>query len=157
MNSKLEWNLKKFRDLDVEELYQLLRLRSEVFVVEQRSIFLDLDNKDQHCWHLLGSLNGKLLAYSRLVPAGRSYLYPAIGRIVVSPDARGENLGRELMKVSIGKSEELFGKGTIRIGAQQYLKDFYNAFGFEQTSPSYNEDGIEHIEMTRDVGKSGEH
>jgi ElaA protein len=156
MNLKLEWNLRKFEELEVDELYQLLRLRSEVFVVEQQSIFLDADNKDQQSWHLLGKRNGQLLAYSRIVPKGISYEYSAIGRIVISPSARNQGLGKELMTVSIEKLEGLYGKVTIRIGAQQHLEKFYNVFGFVQTSPAYDEDGIMHIEMTREVVKTVE-
>ena len=149
MNLKLKWSLKKFDDLNQEELYSMLRLRSEVFVVEQRSIFLDMDNKDQKCNHLMGTLDGKVLAYSRIVPIGLSYEYTSIGRIVVALEGRSKGLGKELMAVSINAVEENYGICPIRIGAQLYLKDFYSSFGFEQTSPHYDEDGIMHIEMTR--------
>jgi ElaA protein len=156
MNLKLEWNLKKFEELEVEELYELLRLRSEVFVVEQQSIFLDADNKDQQSWHLLGKRNGELLAYSRIVPKEIAYEYAAIGRIVLSAQARNQGLGKELMRVSIDKVESLYGKVIIRIGAQLYLEKFYNSFGFVRSSPAYDEDGIMHIEMTREVVKTVE-
>jgi ElaA protein len=149
MTLKLEWNFKNFTDLTNEELYQMLRLRSEVFVVEQKSIFLDMDNKDQQCKHLLGTLEGKLLAYSRIVPEGVSYEYPSIGRIVVSSEGRNLGLGKELMTVSVENLSKLYGQTSIRMGAQFYLKSFYESFGFLQTSPVYLEDGIEHIEMTR--------
>lgn len=149
MNPKLNWTLKKFDDLTSVELYKILQLRSEVFVVEQQSLFLDMDGKDLACEHLCGTLNGELLAYSRIVPAGLSYVYPSIGRIVVSRKGRGMGLGRELLLSSISVLERRLGKTTIRIGAQLYLKDFYRAFGFQQTSEVYDEDGIEHIEMTR--------
>ncbi len=151
MNLKLKWVLKKFSDLSNEELYELLRLRSEVFVVEQRSLFLDIDGKDQQCWHFLGYLDGRLLAYSRIVPAGLSYAFPSIGRIVVSGLGRSMGLGKELMTGSITTLEKLYGETIIRIGAQLYLKNFYGSFGFSQTSPVYLEDGIEHIEMTRNL------
>lgn len=151
MNLKLKWSLKNFADLNNEELYHILRLRSEVFVVEQKSIFLDMDNKDQKCRHLIGTLDGRLLAYSRIVPPKLSYEFPSIGRIVVSVDGRSMGLGRELMTVSINTVEELYGICSIRIGAQLYLKNFYNSFGFEQSSQPYDEDGIDHIEMTRPI------
>jgi len=149
MNLKLQWSLKTFDELTNYELYELLRLRNEVFVIEQKCIFLDQDNKDQKCYHLLGTLNRDLLAYTRIVPAGLSYDYPSIGRVVVSPKGRGKMYGVELMAKSIEVLEGLFGKQTIVIGAQLYLKKFYASFGFEQSSEVYDEDGIDHIEMTR--------
>ena len=151
MNVKLEWVLKKFDELSNEELYQLLRLRSEVFVVEQGCNFMDMDNKDQKCHHLLGKKNGQLLAYSRIVPQGVSYEFPSIGRIVVSQQGRGTGLGVELLNISISTVEELYGKTIIRIGAQVYLKKFYQSFGFIQSGDIYLEDDIEHIEMTRQL------
>jgi len=151
MDVKLEWVLKKFDELSNEELYQLLRLRSEVFVVEQGCNFMDMDNKDQKCHHLLGKKNGQLLAYSRIVPQGVSYEFPSIGRIVVSSQGRGTGLGVELLNISISTVEELYGKTIIRIGAQIYLKKFYQSFGFIQSGEIYLEDDIEHIEMTRQV------
>ena len=149
MNLKLIWELKSFNELTNEELYQVLRLRSEVFVVEQGCNFMDMDNKDQKCMHLLGSRDGVLLAYSRIVPAGLSYEQPSIGRIVVSGKGRGLGLGIELLNVSILKLKERYGPTAIRIGAQLYLKRFYESFGFIQSSDIYQEDLIDHIEMLR--------
>jgi ElaA protein len=149
MNLKLDWKLLKFDALSNEALYQLLRLRSEVFVVEQGCNYMDMDNKDQKCHHLLGYQDGQLLAYSRIVPAGLSYEFPSIGRIVVSSKGRGRGLGIELLNTSIEKLESLYGKGCIKIGAQLYLKRFYESFGFEMFSDIYLEDKIEHIEMIR--------
>lgn len=149
MNQKLHWDIKSFDALSNLELYELLRLRNEVFIVEQNCIFPDLDGKDQKCHHLLGTENGVLMAYSRIVPPGVSYEYPSIGRILVSPNGRGKMFGIELMEISIITLEEIYGKSTIRIGAQLYLKKFYGSFDFVQTSEVYEEDGIDHIEMTR--------
>ena len=141
------WNIKPFDQLTTQELYAILRLRSEVFVVEQNCVFLDMDNKDHHCRHLMG-WNGPLLAaYSRIVPAGISYGESSIGRIVTSPAARGSGIGRELLIRSIDHIYTLYGKHDIRIGAQCYLKKFYESFGFVQKGEIYLEDGIEHIEM----------
>jgi ElaA protein len=151
MTHKLEWRLQTFEQLSNEELYQLLRLRCEVFVLEQKCCFLDLDNKDQKCHHLSGYLNGELMAVSRIVPPGISYSYPSIGRIAVSGSGRGIGLGIELLNVSIEKLEMLYGKSVIRIGAQLYLEKFYGAFHFERSGPVYLEDDIEHIEMTRQI------
>jgi ElaA protein len=141
------FTFKDFSQLTTEELYAILRLRSEVFVVEQNCVFLDMDNKDQHCDHVMG-WNGQLLAaYSRIVPAGISYGESSIGRIVTSPIARGGGIGRELLVRSIDHLYTLHGKRAIRIGAQYYLKKFYESFGFVQKGEIYLEDGIEHIEM----------
>jgi ElaA protein len=141
------WKCKKFEALTGEELYAILRLRSEVFVVEQNCVFLDMDNKDQYCHHVAGWQGEKLLAYSRIVPPGISYSESAIGRIVSSPAARGKGIGRELLHQSITTLYQLHGKQVIRIGAQYYLKGFYESFGFKQAGELYLEDGIEHIEM----------
>ncbi len=134
-------------ELKPEELYAILRLRSEVFVVEQNCVFQDIDNKDQSCHHLMGWRQDKLMGYSRIVPAGFSYVESSIGRIVTSPHARGLGIGKDLLRQSIQMTYALHGKRIIRIGAQYYLKNFYESFGFEQAGPLYLEDGIEHIEM----------
>ncbi len=141
------WILKKFEELSVAELYEILKLRSEVFVVEQNCVFLDMDDKDQRSLHLMGLHENKLVAYTRLVPAGVSYEYPSIGRVVTSPTARQNGFGKLLMEKSIQECRNIFGNTTIKIGAQLYLKKFYESFGFIQSSDTYLEDGIEHIEM----------
>ncbi|MBC6492945.1 GNAT family N-acetyltransferase [Flavihumibacter stibioxidans] len=143
----IQWELKKFADLSPHELYQLLRLRSEVFVVEQNCVFLDMDNKDQQCWHLLGWKGNLLAASTRLVPPGLSYEEMSIGRVVSSPQVRGEGIGRELMKESVKACHQLFGHHPIRIGAQLYLEKFYTLLGFNTDGEVYLEDGIEHVEM----------
>jgi ElaA protein len=143
----LNWILKKFEELTPFELYQLLRLRSEVFVVEQNCVFLDMDNKDQQCWHLLGWDGDLLAASTRLVPPGMAYAEMSIGRVVSSPHLRGKGIGRELMLESIKAAHELFGKNNIRIGAQLYLEKFYQSLGFHTDGDVYLEDGIKHVEM----------
>ena len=143
----IEWKCSFFDELDVHELYAALRLRSEVFVVEQNCLFLDMDNKDQESYHLLGWKDGQLVAYTRLVPAGVAYKEASIGRVITSAAARGLGAGRELMLVSIRELNRIWGKQPIRIGAQLYLKKFYESLGFQQSSEIYIEDGIEHIEM----------
>lgn len=146
----ISWTLKKFEELTVTELYEILRLRTEVFVVEQDCVFQDMDNRDQHCYHLLGRKGELLAAYTRIVPTGIAYDdAPSIGRVVTSPQARGEGLGRELMIQSIKELSRVYGESTIKIGAQLYLKKFYESLGFVQSSDIYDEDGIDHIEMTR--------
>jgi ElaA protein len=142
-------HIKSFSELDVNELYDLLRLRSEVFVVEQNCAFLDQDNKDQQCFHVLLYANEKLAAYSRLVPAGLAYPEISIGRVITSPEFRGTGLGKKLMEISIQGCADLFGPADIRIGAQTYALPFYQALGFVAEGEVYDEDGIEHIEMIR--------
>jgi len=145
----LTWTIKPFSELAPQELYLILRLRSEVFVVEQNCVFQDMDNKDQYCYHLMGWQNNELVAYTRIVPPGISYDLPSIGRVVTSPKARQSGIGKLLMEKSIEELTGLYGKTSIRIGAQLYLQKFYSYFGFLQSSDVYDEDGIDHIEMTR--------
>ncbi len=150
MNQPLHWVFKPFHQLTVDELYQLLQLRSEVFVVEQNCVFQDMDDKDQHSYHLLGYKGDVLAAYTRIVPKGISYeQYPSIGRVVTSPKVRGEGRGRELMEESIHQLHQLYGPVSIKIGAQLYLKNFYESLGFAQCGDVYDEDGIDHVPMLR--------
>jgi ElaA protein len=143
------WKTASFQELSVEELYQILRLRSEVFVVEQQCLWLDCDNKDQKSYHLMGWQGSDLFAYTRLLPAGLAYKEISIGRVATSQQARGTGIGRVLMQKSLEETGHFFGKQPIKIGAQLYLQKFYESFGFVQTSEIYIEDGIEHIEMLR--------
>ena len=144
----MNWILKKFSELTLDELYAILKLRSEVFVVEQNCVFLDMDDKDQQSHHFMGWEGDQLLAYTRLVPPDPKGL-PSIGRVVTSPASRNRGMGRILMQKSIEETIHLFGNHPIHIGAQLYLRDFYSSLGFEQSSDVYLEDGIEHIEMIR--------
>ena len=148
---KYKWILKSFESLTPAELYKILRLRSEVFVVEQNCVFLDMDNKDQYSLHLMGYDGENLVASSRLIAPGKVYNEMSIGRVVSSPAYRGKGAGRELMNVSIEKCYKLFGKSNIKIGGQLYLKKFYESLGFIQSSDVYDEDGIDHIEMIKSV------
>lgn len=146
----IQWLLKKFEELTPHQLYAIIQLRNEVFVVEQNCIFQDADGKDQNSYHLMGlNHHRKLVAYTRIVPPGEMYNEPSIGRVVSSPDVRKCGVGRELMMQSIAAAYALFGRQPIKIGAQLYLKNFYNSLGFEQVSEIYLEDGIEHIYMIK--------
>ena len=146
----IKWTLKKFDELTPHELYAILQLRNEVFVVEQNCVFQDADNKDPFSYHLMGWKNKTLVAYSRIIPVSVAYdSLPSIGRVVTSPKVRRTGVGKILMQQSIEKSEKLFGKSAIKLGAQLYLKKFYESFGFIQSSETYLEDGIPHIEMVR--------
>ena len=124
MTQEITWQLKKFEELTGIEVYEILRLRSEVFVVEQNCVFLDMDNKDQQSYHLQGRFGDKLIAYVRILPPGLSYTEPSIGRVVSSPSFRNKGAGIELMKNAISNSYALFGIQPIMIGAQLYLKRF---------------------------------
>ena len=147
----ITWYHKHFKNLTTTELYQILQLRNEVFIVEQNCPFQDLDDKDYKCYHLMGfdTDSQKVIAYTRIVPAGVSYEEASIGRVVTSPLARGNGIGKQLMKKSIELMEELYGGISIKIGAQLYLKKYYESFDFEQIEEVYLEDGIEHILMIR--------
>ncbi|MEI8278834.1 MAG: GNAT family N-acetyltransferase [Bacteroidota bacterium] len=146
----LRWILKKYQDLSVDELYDILQLRNKVFIVEQNCPYQDLDNKDKKGWHLSGyNDKGQIVAYSRLLPQGVSYDEVSIGRVVTEPEYRRTLLGKELMKESIERIHKEFGNVAIRIGAQLYLRSFYEGFEFIQTREPYMEDGIPHIEMIR--------
>ena len=145
----MKWSVKKFDDLTPHELYAILQLRSEVFGVEQNCVYQDMDNKDQFCFHMMGWQDSLLVAYTRLVPPGISYTEPSIGRVVTSQAVRRTGLGKTLMEISIAEIIKLYGNMPIKIGAQFYLKKFYESFDFEQSGDLYDEDGIPHIHMTR--------
>ena len=143
------WFCKAFNSLTPVELYSILQLRNEVFVVEQNCVYQDCDDKDRQSHHFMGWQQNKLVAYTRLLPPGIAFEEISIGRVVTSPSIRGNKIGRELMIRSIEKLHELFGKSKIKIGAQLYLKSFYESLGFTKCSDVYLEDDIEHIKMLR--------
>ncbi|MDO3642038.1 GNAT family N-acetyltransferase [Mucilaginibacter sp. L3T2-6] len=139
--------LKTFDELTVYQLYQILKLRSAIFVLEQQCLYQDMDDKDQQCYHLMIFEDNQLAAYTRLLPAGLSFKEVSIGRVITNQAFRGRGLARKIMQQSIEACYELFGKQPIRIGAQLYLKDFYGSLGFIQQGEMYLEDDIPHIEM----------
>ncbi len=145
----MHWILKQFADLTPKELYNILQLRNEVFIVEQNCPYQDLDNKDLYAYHLMGMKEDKLLAYARLLAPGISYSESSIGRVVSSPSARKTGIGKKLMQESIEQVRNLFHTDTIRIGAQFYLQKFYESFGFIQDGEIYLEDNIPHILMLK--------
>ncbi|OXA79358.1 ElaA protein [Flavobacterium aquidurense] len=146
---ELKWKIKPFETLTVHELYDLLKVRSEIFVVEQNCVYLDIDGKDKKALHLIGEYDGKIVAYSRLFDAGISFDNASIGRVVVDANYRDKKWGHDLMREAIAGIKANFGKDKITIGAQLYLKKFYESHGFVQTSEMYLEDDIPHIEMIR--------
>jgi len=144
----IRWDVKKFEELSAAELYKIMQLRSEVFSVEQNCAYQDADGKDLYCFHLSGfNDENDLVVYSRIVPAGVSFLEVSIGRVVSSKKARGTGAGKELMNKSIEFIKKQYGNVPIRIGAQCYLIKFYSSFGFEISGEEYLEDNIPHIEM----------
>ena len=145
----IAWLFASFAELTPHDLYDLLRLRAAVFVVEQKCAFQDLDGADPACWHLLGRRAGELIAYCRLVPPGVKYAEPSIGCVVSTPAARRTGCGRELMREAMARADKLWPGKPIRIGAQRYLERFYGGYGFVKASEPYDEDGIMHIEMVR--------
>ncbi len=147
---KIQWKIKSFETLSVNELYDTLRLRSEIFVVEQNCVYLDLDGKDKLALHLFGESDGKIVAYSRLFKPGISFENASIGRVVVDANYRDRKWGHDLMCEAIAGIQSHFGESKITIGAQLYLKKFYESHGFVQTSEMYLEDDIPHIEMKRE-------
>ena len=149
INTSIKWVTKAFKDLTVDELYAILRLRSEVFVVEQNCVYLDADGKDYSCHHLLGFEGDFLAVYARIVPANVSYEEVSIGRVISSLNYRRSGYGKLLMQKAIEETERLYGKVPIRIGAQAYLKKFYESFGFVDMNEPYMEDGIPHLIMLR--------
>ncbi len=144
------WILKPFDKLTPLELYNILQLRNEVFIVEQNCPYQDCDNKDIYAWHLMGMMEERLIAYSRLLAPGISYSESSIGRVVSSPSTRKTGMGKKLMQESIEQIRNLFHTDTIRIGAQLYLQKFYESFGFIREGDIYLEDNIPHILMLKE-------
>jgi ElaA protein len=144
----MEWVLKKYDELRLNELYELLKLRASVFVVEQDCLYLDLDGKDPRATHILGYQKNNLVAYSRIFRSGAfEKKHARIGRIVIHKQSRRKGIGLELVKKSIAFCKEHFGNQTIKISAQVYLKNFYNQCGFIEKGEIYSEDGIPHFAM----------
>ena len=146
----IQWKIKTFENLSVNELYDILRLRSEIFVVEQNCVYLDLDGKDKLALHLFGEFDGKTVAYSRLFKAGICFDNASIGRVTVDAKYRDRKWGHDLMREAIAGIKSHFGESNITIGAQLYLQKFYESHGFVQTSEMYLEDDIPHIEMKKE-------
>ncbi len=146
---KLEFKIKRFKELLTLELYQLLQLRSEVFVVEQNCVYQDIDSKDEKAIHILGKFEDKIVVYARIFNAGAYFENASIGRVVISEKYRTQKWGHELMKKAISSIESEIGVQPITISAQLYLKKFYENHGFVQLGEMYLEDGIPHIEMLR--------
>ena len=144
------FNIKPCKALSLSELYQILQLRSEVFVVEQNCVYQDIDGKDEKALHVMGMHDGILVAYARLFKPGDYFEQASIGRVIVKSVYRDQKWGHDLMTEALKGIEACFGSTAITISAQLYLKKFYEGHGFVQTSEMYLEDDIPHIEMKRD-------
>jgi ElaA protein len=145
----LQITTKLFTDLSTSELYQILQLRSEVFVVEQDCVYQDIDFKDQKALHVIGVKNHKIVAYTRIFKPGDYFENASIGRVVVAINERKFGYGHLIMKHSIEAIQSNFKETTIKISAQKYLKNFYESHGFIQQGNEYLEDGIPHIAMLK--------
>lgn len=146
----MEVAIKTFDQLTTEELYQILRLRSEVFVVEQDCVYQDVDNKDQKAIHIIGTKNGEIVAYTRIFKPGDYFNNVSIGRVVVSQDQRKYGLGKQIMQASLAAIDQRFPNQPIEISAQSYLLKFYTELGFKVTGEEYLEDGIPHRRMLKE-------
>jgi ElaA protein len=143
----LNWELKKFKELKVEEIYKILELRNEVFIVEQKCAYQDCDGKDENAYHLYLQDNGKIIAYLRILKKGVSFDEISIGRVLVNKNYRGKGISREMMLKAISFIELNLNEKEIKIQAQSYLVNFYKSLGFKETSNEYLEDNIPHIDM----------
>lgn len=148
MNSII-WKIKNFDELSVSEMYEIIKARINVFIVEQDCPYLDLDDNDQKAIHLWAEKNGKILAYCRIFDKGIKYPETSIGRVLTTKKARGSGLGKQLMKYALEIIENRFRTSEIRISAQDYLIKFYSDFGFADTGKKYLEDNIPHTEMLK--------
>lgn len=141
--------IKRFSELTIQEMYKMLQLRSEVFVVEQDCVYQDIDGKDQKALHILGWENEVLVAYTRCFKQGDYFDKASIGRVIVKEKYRKFGYGHEILKASISEIQERYQTNIIKLSAQQYLTRFYESHGFKQTGEGYLEDGIPHIAMIK--------
>ncbi len=153
---KIQWQWKTFNELSLNELYDIMKVRQTVFVLEQDCIYQDLDDLDQKSWHLTGwnnsaSTSPQLVAYLRVVFPNYKYQEPSIGRVLTIQKFRGQGLGKELLNQALLKIAQEYPNQAIKISAQQHLHNLYAQFGFTQSSEPYDEDGIMHIEMQKHV------
>ncbi|MBU0517490.1 GNAT family N-acetyltransferase [bacterium] len=149
----LDYRWYQFDDLSARELYEILKLRLSVFIVEQECPYPELDDLDQSAWHLTGwDENGQLMGYLRLLPPDVKYEISALGRVVTVKSARKQGIGSELMTRGITKAEKLFPEKAIGLSAQVAAQPFYRAMGFDAVGEMYDEDGIPHIKMIRPCG-----
>lgn len=142
--------VKAFKDLTLNELYDLLQLREEVFVVEQNCVYLDVDGKDKKALHIIGFKDDKIVAYTRAFKPGDYFENASIGRVVVAKNERQHKYGYDIMEATIKAIKNVYNETTIKLSAQTYLRKFYNTLGFKEVGEEYLEDGIPHISMIRE-------
>lgn len=153
LSTSILWECRHFSRLTTLQLYEILQLRNEVFIVEQNCAYQDCDNNDEDAMHITAYLKNNLVAYSRIISPGIAYPDAAsIGRVLTAPDARKKGIGKSLMKYSIQQCESMHKNFHIIIAAQLYLKKFYMQFGFERSSENFLEDNIPHLIMFRASG-----
>jgi ElaA protein len=149
----ISWHCLHFNELTLIELYEILKARQSVFSIEQKCVYLDADGHDQTAWHLLGMAypdNKRTLAcYARILPPGEKYLEASIGRVLTTSGYRGKSIGKQLIIYAIDNINSLFEGAPIKIGAQKYLKRFYENLGFTDLNQPYFEDNIPHLIMQR--------
>lgn len=143
----MNWKIKKFEELTTDELYMILKVRNEVFILEQTCPFLDCDDKDRKSFHMFLEEDNAVIAYCRLLPKGLAYKESSIGRVLVSKSYRGKDLAKQLMEKGINFILNNMKEREIKIQAQAYLFKFYSNFGFTPISEEYLEDNIPHIDM----------
>ena len=143
----MKYEIKEFNNLNIEELYQILKVRCEVFIVEQQCPYQDIDEKDKKSYHLMVKNNNEIIGYLRIIEKNVSYDEISIGRVLVKKEYRKNKVAQNMMKEAILFIEKELGEETIRISAQKYLINFYKNLGFKETSEEYLEDDIPHIEM----------
>ena len=143
----MKYEIKEFNNLNIEELYQILKVRCEVFIVEQECPYQDIDEKDKKSYHLMVKNNNEIIGYLRIIEKNVSYDEISIGRVLVKKEYRKNKVAQNMMKEAILFIEKELGEETIRISAQKYLINFYKNLGFKETSEEYLEDDIPHIEM----------
>lgn len=149
---KVNWEAKAFKNLSVDEYFEILHLRTAIFVVEQDCPYQEVDEKDRKSFHLFGrNGNGEVIAVTRILPQGVSYNEVSIGRVALKKEERGKGVATELMNETLQFIEKQFGKVVIRISAQTYLLNYYGKFNFNPVGEEYLEDNIPHIEMLRNI------
>lgn len=152
MTANLTWQSKPYAELSLDELYELLRLRAEVFVIEQNCVYLDPDGKDRHpqALHLFGrDADGTLAAYLRILPPGLSFPQVSFGRVLTAASHRGRGVGGPMLEAALREIERVWPGADIQIGAQAHLLGYYGRYGFEPSSEPYDEDGIPHVDLLR--------
>lgn len=143
----MSWQLKRFEALTADELYNILKERVDVFVVEQACPYPEVDGHDKVAYHLYQEQNGEIIAYLRILPAGSPHPHLSIGRVLVKKNYRGQGMATELLQRALDFIQHELKETMVFIQAQEYLQEFYTSFGFQPISETYLEDHIPHLDM----------